>query len=671
MQDKLVSILFSTRLMAVLFIVFAVSMGVGTLLEDAHGTTAARIWIYNTWWFEAIMVFFCINFCGNIVRYKLYRKDKWATLILHLSFILILVGAFVTRYISYEGVMPIREGETTATFLSEKTYLTAFLDGEINGEPRRRVISDDMEFAAATDNHFVIHTDYNKQPVTITYKDYIQGAEMGLVASEDGENFLKLVEAGGGERHDHFLKEGEVANIHNILIAFNKPTKGAINISYGKGEYYIESPFDGTYMRMADQFKGEVIKDSVQPLMLRSLYQTAGMQFVIPEPVQKGKYDVVPIEEKAKGQQDALILDVSSNGETKEVKLLGGKGFANNMKKYQIGGLDMYFSYGSKEMKLPFSLKLNDFIAEKFPGTEKAYKAFRSKVEIVEENSSEPYEIYMNHVLDHRGYRFFQSSFDADEKGTILSVNHDFWGTWITYIGYILLYVALTLILFVKGSRFKEIERKLDKIKKKKSQLSLIVVLLSCSFSFAQQGGQHEGHGQVAPTKKQLDSVILANAVSKEHAAKFGSVVIQDERGRMKPVNTFSSELLRKLSKKDTYEGLTADQVFVSMIENPFIWYSVPIIEIQRENDSIRKILGVPKSERRISLIDLVEPDGTYKLTPYLEKASSTTTPSSFEKDFLKTHEKFYLLNQALGGGFCAFSRYRMTIIINGFLFRS
>ncbi|MCX2762998.1 cytochrome c biogenesis protein CcsA [Aquimarina muelleri] len=651
MQDKLASILFSTRLMSVLFIVFAFSMGVGTFLEDAHGTTAARIWVYNTWWFEAIMVFFGINFCGNIMRYKLYTKEKWPTLLIHLSFILIIIGAFVTRYISYEGVMPIREGETTANFLSEKTYLTIFLDGEIDGQPRRRIISEHLELAEATNNSFTIDTDYNKQPVTIEYKNYIQGAEIGLVETEDGENYLKIVEAGDGDRHDHFLKEGEVSNIHNVLIAFNKPTKGAINITHEKDEYFIESPFEGSFLRMADQFQGLVFKDSLQPLMLRSLYQTAGMQFVIPDPMVKGKYDVTPIKVKGKGQQDALIFNVSSNGETKEVKLLGGKGYYNDMTKISLGGLEMYFNYGSKQMELPFALKLNDFIAEKFPGTENVYKSYKSKVDIVENNTSKPYDIYMNHVLDHKGYRFFQASFDPDEKGTVLSVNHDRWGTWITYAGYMLLYLGLMLILFAKGSRFKDLEIMLSKIKKKKKALTMILVLLISGFSFAQNQSEHTNHVSTLPSKAKLDSVILANVVPKEHAANFGSIVIQDERGRMKPVNTFSSELLRKLSKKDTYEGLDADQVFVSMVENPFIWYSVPLIEIQRENDSIRKILGVPKTERRVSLIDLVEPDGSYKLAPYLEKASSTNTPSTFEKDFLKTHEKFYLLNQALGGG--------------------
>ena len=112
MQKKLASILFSTRLMAILFVVFAIALGMGTFIENWYSTETAKVWIYNALWFELIMAFFVLNFAGNIKRYSLYKKEKWSTLLLHLSFILILVGAFVTRYISYEGVMPIREGAT-------------------------------------------------------------------------------------------------------------------------------------------------------------------------------------------------------------------------------------------------------------------------------------------------------------------------------------------------------------------------------------------------------------------------------------------------------------------------------------------------------------------------------------------------------------------------------
>ena len=86
----------------------------------------------------------------------------------------------------------------------------------------------------------------------------------------------------------------------------------------------------------------------------------------------------------------------------------------------------------------------------------------------VEDTESFDYDIYMNHVLDHKGYRFFQASFNPDEKGTILSVNHDWWGTYITYFGYIFLYLSMIGIFFVGKTRFQDLSKALDKIKRKR-----------------------------------------------------------------------------------------------------------------------------------------------------------------------------------------------------------
>jgi cytochrome c biogenesis protein ResB len=93
---------------------------------------------------------------------------------------------------------------------------------------------------------------------------------------------------------------------------------------------------------------------------------------------------------------------------------------------------------------------LNDFIAEKYPGTEKSYSSFESKVTI---QDSEVFDarIYMNNILDYEGYRFFQSSFDPDEKGTVLSVSHDFGNSyylcWLFYVIF-----AMMSIMFTKHS---------------------------------------------------------------------------------------------------------------------------------------------------------------------------------------------------------------------------
>ena len=64
--------------MAFLFIAFAVAMAAGTFIEDAYNTDTARVIVYNAVWFEVIMVFFVINFIGNIKRYQLHKKENWA-----------------------------------------------------------------------------------------------------------------------------------------------------------------------------------------------------------------------------------------------------------------------------------------------------------------------------------------------------------------------------------------------------------------------------------------------------------------------------------------------------------------------------------------------------------------------------------------------------------------
>ena len=111
--------------------------------------------------------------------------------------------------------------------------------------------------------------------------------------------------------------------------------------------------------------------------------------------------------------------------------------------------------FGSKIYNTPFNIKLDDFIADKYPGTDKSYSAFKSKVEVIDSGNKKTFKdsIFMNNVLDYEGYRFFQSGFDPDEKGTQLSVSHDFWGTWITYIGYFLLYFGMMAYLIYMAAK--------------------------------------------------------------------------------------------------------------------------------------------------------------------------------------------------------------------------
>ncbi len=645
---------FSTRLMSFLFIAFAISLAFGTFIESWYSTTTARIWIYNALWFEAIMVFFVINFIGNMFRYNLLRKEKWAVLLLHLSWIFIIIGAFVTRYISFEGMMPIREGASENIFYSDKTYLTALVYGDVDGTTMQKKYEDPILVTAEAIKSSLPKKDkFKGEEFTISYAGFIDGAKKGLIIGEEGNNFLKIVESSGGSRHDHYLEEGVVQSIHNILFALNKPTDGAINITVTDSSYTIQSPFEGSFMRMADRLEGIVKKDTVQALQLRSLYQMANMQFVIPDSIVKGKKGIVriPDEERVKNMADALIVDITSNGETVRKELLGSKGMAIYSDKFNVGGLDFVLSYGSKVHTLPFNIKLNDFIAEKYPGTESGYASFMSKVTVEDEKPFD-YDIYMNHILDHKGYRFFQAGFDPDEKGSNLSVNHDFWGTWITYIGYFMLFAGLLGIMFFGKTRFKDLAVSLDKVKAKKAKMTTLLLLGSLLCLNAQENTSDSHQHREMPSQEQIDSLIVESAVSKEHAAAFGKLVIQDEGGRMKPINTFTSELLRKLSLKNGYLGLNPDQVFLSMMTNPVLWSNTNIIALDKKgyNDSIRKVIGVPLDQRNVRLIDFFDENSNYKLSPFLTEATSTNNPNKFQQDYKDANIRLGLLNRALSG---------------------
>ena len=656
MFKKIANILFSTRLTAVLFIVYATAMAVGTFLDVGQSTSPtpySRNLIYNAWWFEAIMVVFMINFVGNIFRYRLLRKEKWATLVLHLSFIFILLGAFITRYHGFEGMMAIREGATENTFLSQKTYLTTYIDGDykINGEFQRLVRNDDVDFSPRLENNYSFSTTYGNSPVVVELIDFISGAEEDIVPDESGEYYLKLVEAGSGAPHNHFLKVGEVSSIHNVLYALNKPTPGAINLTFSDEELTIQSPFEGEFMTMATGAQGQLVKDSIQPLVLRSRYIIGNQAIVFPKPVIKGVFDVVKKSKLLKGDEDGIALKVTTNGETKTVKLLGGQGISNPFKQITVGGLDFAFKYGSKTLELPFDIKLNDFIAERYPGTEKSYSSYESKVTVFDNKEGDfDFHIYMNNILNHRGYRFFQSSFDPDEKGTILSVNHDYWGTWFTYFGYYLLYFGLMAILLSKGARMEALRQQLDKIKRKKAKLSIIV------FSFFSLGvnaqlSHTSDHQMLRPTQQQLDSILSANITPVEESNRFGELVIQDSDGRMKPVNTYASELLRKLSKKDTYNDFEANQVFLSMQESPQLWYNVPIIYLKpKKADTIRSVIGLQKEQKYAALIDFLDKNLNYKLGPYLEEAYNAQVPTAIQKEFKETDQRVSLLFNSLEG---------------------
>ncbi len=630
--------------MAVLFILFALAMAIATFVENDFGTPTARTLIYNSFWFELIMILLAVNLIGNIIRFRMYQKKKWPVFLFHIAFLLILIGAGVTRYISFEGMMPIKEGETTDTFLSDKVYLKAHIDDgvqQIDPPLLKNLKLSAIDVPFLTDNHYQTKLYFKNTPVKISVLKFVPKAKEKLVKTPKGEAYLKFVVSTGQGRQEIHLADGQQVDIGGHRLAFNNTFPDAVNVFIKNDSLFLLSPFKGTYMRMRDQKRFDIPKDSVVPFHLASLYQIDGLNFVVPEGPAKGKLEFIA-GPKNSNNRDLLQVEVQAGEQTKQVNLYGGKGMPENPKIFRLNGLNFRMSYGSIYRHLPFQIKLRDFQLEKYPGSNMP-KSYASEVTVIDRDTTFNYRIFMNHVLNYKGYRFYQSSYTITPtyEQSQLSVNHDFWGTWITYIGYALLYFGLLMIFVVKGTRFHKLRQMLAKLQKER-QAGLLFLFLMTGWSLQAQENQIK-----------VDSIIIKTVAPAKKAENFGRLIIQDYGGRMKPVNTYSSELLRKLTKHDTYttkdgQKFTADQILTGMISYPEGWWYVPIIYLERGDESLRNLIGVPKNQKYARLIDFFDQQGNYKLQSYLEKAQKKRIKGKFDKDIVNVSGRVNLLYNTL-----------------------
>ena len=120
--------LFSSSALALLLLLsFAISMAIATFIENDFGIATSWKIIYNAWWFEMIMLGLGVCFLFNIQKYKLLTLKKWPILLFHLSFVVILLGAGITRYVSYGGIMRVREGASSNLIISSNNYWVWFV----------------------------------------------------------------------------------------------------------------------------------------------------------------------------------------------------------------------------------------------------------------------------------------------------------------------------------------------------------------------------------------------------------------------------------------------------------------------------------------------------------------------------------------------------------------
>ncbi|MBS0000537.1 MAG: cytochrome c biogenesis protein CcsA [Cyclobacteriaceae bacterium] len=599
---KFFKFLFSGTFMGILLIVFAVSLGYATFVENDYGSATAKLLIYNARWFEILMLLMIINFSGMIFSRQLYRKSKINILLMHLSFIVIIVGAGITRYFGFEGSMHIRENETTNEFITDET----FIHYQMRHEKNEKNVLDKILLAPVNKNLYAESTSFQARDVTVEIQRFIPNAVEMVHPDESGDPYLTLITAAQGQRMNFYLKESETVPVGHLNISFGESSGDAtIEIIRDGQEFFVRAPFEIIHTNMGSGQMTRMAPDTLHAVQLMNIYTARGINFVLREFFEKAKLEYVPAEEGSAGAGNIVEVKVTVDRESEVVKLSGGRGIVGNLAVFDVNGIDFSMTVGSQVRELPFALKLNDFELERYPGSESP-SSFASEITLIDEENdvNRPYRIFMNNILQYQGYRFYQSSYDQDERGTILSVNHDRMGTIVTYTGYFLLFFTLLVSLVTPKTRFAKLREQLDEIHMERKKLAAIcLVLLFSLVNLTPSGAQSAQTGE--------------HVIPGEHAAQFGKLLLQARDGRIIPVNTTAENVLVKMYKKNRFNNLSADQVFLSMMVFPQEWKDVPLLKVY--DKTLQKQLGI--DGEFVSYNGLFDSRGQYKLKEQVDEA--------------------------------------------------
>ncbi|MBI2258825.1 MAG: cytochrome c biogenesis protein CcsA [Flavobacteriia bacterium] len=651
-MEKIVSALFSMKMMTLGLFLFLSSIALATFLESIFDIQTAKIYVYNALWFEILLLTLCMQLIYSLFKYKLFRKEKWTSLLFHVSFIIIIIGAGVTRFFSFEGLMLIPEGTLSNTiYLSEPHLLIKIHDDKL-----QYTLNEKKYCSEVANNRFSYNIQFpNKKNKILISSRYFKKKQIDSLVQNPKykSSVIELVEEG---MQSIYLPQNKEISIGNLNIGFNIEKGNDINLFFKNDTLFAKS--SNTVQRISMN-KIRLLQNSTQ-LNNDSLYETfsphqtfvfepthlyliQGKQFVYKRLISNAKIVKMSSGKKDKGT-DILGLFIKDGKSSKKIELEGGMGVIPTKNEFDLNGLHYELQYGSTPKEIPFQVLCRDFQLKNYPGSDMA-SSFASEVTVIDEKKQykKKHRIFMNHVMDYGGYRFFQSSYDLDdpqtpenEEGTRLSVNYDFWGTNITYLGYLLMTIGMFFSLFSKNGRFKNLLHLIKKSHERRASLlksvSLIFLLSSSAVIYSQHNHSTENQQTV-------------RFITESHSEKLATLPVQDFQGRIIPFHTLCDQLIRKIHGKNKWNNYSAVQTVMSMQMYPEYWIRQEVIQVPR---ALQENLKLPPFVSYIDLYDTIKQQ--FKWLSSYQKAHQKleSKRNEAEKKIIKLGERFEVFNSIL-----------------------
>ncbi|MDZ7737628.1 MAG: c-type cytochrome biogenesis protein CcsB [Bacteroidales bacterium] len=626
-----IRMLFSPVFTGVLFVAFIIAMAVATFIENDFGAASARQMIYNSRWFELIFLLMVVNLAGQIFTFKLYRKKKLTVMMFHLAFIIMIAGAAITRYTGYEGRVHIREGQAVSYGLSTDKYMSvSILD---NSGEELMSHSERVMVTSTSLGSFYKDGEIGNTPFSVRYSRYIPNASESVVDTQDGVPIIALLVTRGTRfREVIYLAEGQSRSFGDFKIGFADDTNPDVSITLQDGLFKVISKDGLNRMSMMTRETEAIAAGEEADFEEMIIYSTPSYRIVPQKLSVSGRIMPVSVERQNSVEgKDAFELEVRWGSEMEKLYVYDIYSGSIDSTETTFGDKRFVLTYGPKKIDLPFTIMLKDFILERYPGSSSP-SGYRSEVVLIDKDNdvNMPYSIYMNHILKYHGYRFYQSSYDPDEKGTILSVNSDRAGMLVTYTGYAVLFIFIVLSLINKNSLFRKVKPSMWRNSASKL-LGMLILFLSLSTI-----------AEANPVKIVYD---------KDKADEFGKVLVQDQKGRTKPIFTISNDILRKISRKKSYGEYSPMQVFMGLSTDFQNWQDEPLIKIS--NKDLRKTLGITREYTSINrLVDFER--GEYVLSGMIQEVVNKPAGErdKMDKEIIKVDERVNIIMMVARGEF-------------------
>jgi len=749
-KNPVVAFLSSTKLSAGMLAIVAIASAKATFIESDYGRVAAYDLIYAARWFEGLLGLVTISLILLFFKRWPYKPKQYGFMLVHISIVVILISSGITRYMGFEGVMPIREGQSSNYYYSDKSHVQASLGEETDSFPVRLWKSGEnnkwnnvtlggakyklgvteywvhfeeayqegpggipaLKFGASRDGEIVSHVllKGGKETIMGIEATYLTG-EFSETMSDSPFGDLRLhvagttctipIEPASDEEHScggykfritEFqtdFKVGGASNSHGPLV--NPMIRVVITGPDGTtGErilFGLHPDFSMGHSGGEDEFTdldllyqvnrgiefaagGETGLQGRASIPIRTMDMNTqeenaylpGEIFSVHEEVVYASPDndmsFVPV-----GIFDSVVLMPTSSdnpnaGPAARVVIRDGSGNEasaicrehDRPKSVVLGDQTINLAYAPVFKQLPYTLHLDDFVLQTYPGSDNpaTYESWVSLTDPEKGIEGKKVHIFMNSPLDHRGTKHFQSSYDPDRKGTVLTVNKDP-GKLPTYFGYTLISLGFLLIM-LKGLIFPTGKKKSRNSDVPKAAAAALVAVLGMGMAggaLAQthdpdDGQDHSGHNH-AP----VSSFVELSGPAREMAER---MTIQDYRGRMKPFDTLAREMVMKIAKRSKFEGRHPVDQYLSWSLNPYFWVDKPIIGVRLPG--LKDLLGVDHSVKHVSYNSLLTAEGQYRLSAQVQEAHRTPDRdrSKTQRKLISFDERFQLLNMTFRG---------------------